>query len=446
MESNRKLLPALLFQIAVAGILCDCYLLWRMQGEISSFLLRFLLIFGPLVCAANRLYLRKSRSVTITAVLNVLFWLLTCGVCVFVGDIREPQLLVFAAATTGILTFLSVDLAQNALKLNTMVLTLDFNIVLLLLYVGLSTYRQITLTWLPLSLLGVVAALLGLISCRMKRKVGPRELVFLGIVILGLLLLMEILLATVAPTAGRGLLAAGNGILALLRGIAALFGMFLNFLMSLFPVSEEEILLPEEETAAEIINEMDYGNGAPLWFLALLIAVLLAAIVIFFLRYFRGRKTERKKTREIPEDLSPRRSLRESLLLLLARFRRFLSRRRFLRKHRNQPVGLYYLLEGSCRRSPLQRRAWETPKEFLTRLAEHFPDQPETAAALTGLINPVDAALFRQNPDNAPVPEASLLLRQVRRAARRSRLPQNPHTHESTTQAPPCSQNNPPGR
>lgn len=421
MDESRRALPSLLFQVAVAGILCDCYLLLRIHEDISPFLLRFLLIFGPLVCGINRLYLRRSRPVAAVTALNVILWLLGSGFCLYCASFGGISEIVFAAACTGILTFLAMDLTVNPPKLNTMVLTLDFNIVLMLCYVGLCTYWEQDLTYLYPALLGLTAALLGLITIRIKRRVGPREIAFLLVILFALLLLMEILLATVAPTAGRGLIAAGNGLLAVLSVLLSLANRFLIFLTSLFPALSEEEMLPEVETTEEIESDMDYGNGAPLWLLFLIIAAFLIAAVIFFLRYCRGRRVSRRRTVSI-QAAAPRRSLRESLRLLLARFRNFLRRRRFLRRNRNNPVGLFYLFERSCRHSPLARSPGETPREFLSRLAGSFPEEPETADRLAGLLPLVDAAFYSRTPERPAVPGAPALRRRVKRAALRSRL------------------------
>lgn len=418
---NHNAFPALTAQIALACCLVTLtYIFTLNDGTPGTYYPQVLLAYAPLLYGINRLFLRHERSLLTVVVLNGALWTaLTVSVCVLEWT-SGATALITAAAFALCVTVRGACLAVEGIRLRSLILTLDLTSLLLVVFIAyLSACGKSVLWAIPIAA-GFAASVLGMIANRMGRPLGGREWGLIGGAFLLITLAVLLLVGVAAAPVGQGLVALWSLLLRAGRLLLKLAGQFLLFLLSLLPDSKydtPEALFPMPEIVEQ--ETPDPENPVILLILFVLLALLLAAFLVWCLRQLsRLRIGGTRRRVAASRHGRSRPSLWSALKQLFAARLRQLRMLRFLRRHRDQPAGLYFILVRRCRMGPWHKRPGETPREFLTRLQSCAREDPQLEQALRALIPLVDQALYAPSSSPASVPQAGLICRRIGRAVR----------------------------
>ena len=421
---ERHTLSALTMQLALAGDLCALvYLFTLRSGEVGRYYPLVLLAYAPAIYGLDRLFLRSSRTMRGLILLNGVMGIgLFLSVCMVDGW-KSWETMIFAGAFCLWPTVQAGKIALEPPKLHSMILCLDTSTIVLALFVSFLSAVGLPAYWSVPAAAGCAAAVLGTISLRINRSMGPRDwgvvLLAFGALFAGMLLAVRF----VAAPAGEGIMALWHGAVGLVQLLLQLLLRFLMFLATLFEPAEYgelSLMEPLQVPAQEQLME----EGSPLALviaIALCLAVLLclAVYVLYRLGKLRiGGKKANKTGRRQCQRISLWKAVRRLMAALGARLRL----RVFLWRVRNTPRGLFCLLVHRCRMGPWHKRPEETPREFLTRLQESAWDDGELSTALGELIPAVDRALYAPDCSGGPVPGARLIRRRISTAVHRQFL------------------------
>lgn len=407
-------------QFALACGLCSFFHLMTL-GEPAGYFPLVLLPYAMAAYAVNHLFLRQSRTMRSVVLLNAAFFAVLFASVLFIEGISDWETLIFQGGFCLWVTVWGARCCLEPPELRSLIVSLDLNVLLLLLFTALLAGMGQPIFWCAPAAAGCAASILGLIAYRANRPLGLKEWWILLLVFSGLSAVMWLLVIWAAAPAGQSLVALWNALTAAVRWLAQRLWALLLFLISLFPEAEPgdmsfgepALPLPAEEAATAEANPV---------FLMILMTVLAAAFIaalILLLRRLGKLRVGGVQIQTAVRRRSGRVSLRQALKRMWAALAARLRLWTFLRRSRNTPEGLFHLLVRRCRLSPWKKRTCETPREFLTRLRETAADDRELFDALSGLIPAVDAALYAPSPDRQTYPAAKLIRRRFGSASRR---------------------------
>lgn len=424
-EAPNRPLPSLAMLTAVGCILCTlAYLISRDQLKPGCCFPLILTVYGPLLHGADRLFLRRERTMLSLAAVNTAALAAAAGLTLLTGG--WPGL---AMAVIALLFFLcpTVQAAQLALEPPPMfaqILTADAAFLVLVIFTGYAAATDAPAILCTPICAGCAAALAGLILRRSGGSLGPRGAAAVSAAFAGVFAALWLLVRFVAAPAGGGVVRLWEGVTAAAKALVALLVRLLYLLASLFPeptyAGEAEIPmeLPEIAQAQEAAAELSPGAVIVLAALGIGAALFLAVLLARFLRRLRiGGRT--RSGAGAARERSRRPSLLAALRRLASAWRRQAAIRRWLRRHRESPAGVYFLLVRRCRKAPWHKRSGETPREFLTRLGGCVEADEPLRSALSELTGAVDAALYAPCPPEVRVPQAELIRRRTGAAVRR---------------------------
>ncbi len=422
--NERYSIPAFLMQISLGGVLCALsYILISGGQPPAGYFPGVLLIFGPLVYVANRLFLSRDRTILSMVAMNAALALLMIGSVQAVCGWSQCGGIIPVGILTIVSTIRGAQLNLNPPRLNGAILWMEVSVFTLAIFIGIWAALGNAMIWSIPAALGAVASLLAVIAHRMDQILGFREwmLLLLAFSLMGGVL--WVLIAFLAAPAGQGVVAAWSGLMAILKLIGGGVQRLMLFLSSFIqPESYETLELETGEGGAMNFSESDSSNPMIGVILAVALAVLIAAAAIAAIIVFGRQRLGRQKV--LPGRKRAEKRKRPSFAAALQRLiAGILSRVRFrclLWKRRNTVTGTYYYLERVCRRTAWKRRAGETPRVFLTRLLDACPGRQNCSAALESLIPLVDRALFRRGCSAEEFPQAKLLRSGIKKAVHRS--------------------------
>lgn len=410
-------------QFALACCAVSLYYLFTL-GEYAPewFFPLVLLPYSLLVYGINCLFLRRERTLRALYILNAALALVLLVAYLCLESRKGTTYLISSAALIAWLTIRGGQMAYSGPDLRSTLLTLDGSFLCLLLLTAYCSFTATPLHWVWPAAAGFAAAIIALAGARNNQRLGLRSWLVMGGAFGVLLLGLGLLLSVAATPAGGGLVALWNMVCALGSRLGTALIRAIHWLLSLLPDAEGTgDLLPRDPMAA-ISEEVPVEETAPVMgVLALVVlgAALLAAAV-WIVRYLGRIKlggTGIKKTAPAPK--RERISLLAGLTALLLGWARAMRLRLYLHRNRNTPTGLYFLLVHRYRKAPWHKRAGETPREFLLRLARSAGEDKALSAALTGLAGAVDAAFYSAAPADYPANQARLVRRRSGAAARR---------------------------
>lgn len=278
---------------------------------------------------------------------------------------------------------------QTVLYLDALVVTTAIS----LLLVNLGTLDEAD-PLIPLGELSCLGILLSLIVSRLERpqtsaSTGRR---LTGVLMMAVLFLLLLFLAVLAASHFQGISSGivgaavwlGQQLLGVLHFLGRNLGRFFTWLLSLFPVKDEEWILPEPETQAELLEEAAVeSNDTMALILLILLGILVAALILFALHRLHGKRWQDAKGAALPPRKTARQShLRQKLLLLWQRLLAFLHFQLNYLRHRESPAGILVWTERKLRTSGLPRQKSESPSAYLRRLAALSPAyEPSVTAA-----------------------------------------------------------------
>lgn len=409
---------------ALSAILCQacmlCMAAYWFSGEIRAGLVfpQVLMLLAPALYGANRLFLRRQRSLRALVLANLALCV-ACflGLALSIGP-DERVTLAVAAALCAFLTVQAARLAITPPALSRVILCLDASLVALTLFVAYAASAQIPAYQMLPAAVGCAGSLLGLMVCRTGGNLGARGWLFAAAVF-GLILLCVLLLwALVAAPVGQGVVAVFGALSAAARFLCALLARAAAWFVSLFPEEATGGLEWEQDMGGlpQVQAEAQQAPQASPAAMAAVGLVLLAAVVLLVAwgLYLLGRIRLGGTDAVAPGGPArTRMSLTQGLRRLFASFAAYVGMRVWLFQNRNTPKGLYYLLVRRCRLGPWHKRRGETPREFLLRLRQSAGEDAPLQAALDALIPAVDAALYAPSMPNARLSDARLIRRRM---------------------------------
>lgn len=422
---RQNAFPALTRQTALAcGLFSVAHLLTLEQGGPIRYFPLVLLPAALAVYAVNDLFLRRSRTMRAVVLLNAAIFAALFASVLFVEGIVSWGTLALQGGFCLWITVWGARCCMEPPDLRSLIASLDVGAALLLFYTAFLLGADLPILWCAPAAAGCAASVLGLIARRVDRPLEPKEWGILLLVFSGLSAVVWLLVAWAAAPAGHGLVALWNALIGALRWMAGKLWAMILFLLSLLPEPKPEELTPMEPAALPSAEEMTAVETSPILFIILMVVIAAAVLAAFVFILHRlgklriGGWQETAAARRRSDRISLWQALRRLWLSLKARLRQ----RIFLRRIRNTPEGLFYLLVRRCRMSPWHKRAGETPREFLTRLRDAVADDRELFTALDSLIPAVDTALYAPFVSRRTHPAARLIRRRFGAVSRRSLL------------------------
>lgn len=174
-----------------------------------------------------------------------------------------------------------------------------------------------------------------------------------------------------------------------LRSIAGTINRFLRWLAS---------LLPEQHVDEALINDPNLPllGGATEWgtmnsqiplFMMLALLVIFLLLALFWLWRHGGLHTLSFRVQTTGHVVRKRHSSKHLLLQLWKRFSRWITFQNAYLKQRNTAPGLFVWLERQMQARHMERKENETPRAFLFRLQNHFPNSAETISYLASCLD-----------------------------------------------------------
>lgn len=424
---DRYPLASVMMQLSLACCICTLLCITMEAGDTLGLYYPLILIpYAPILYGINCLFLRKERTLQSLFLLNAVFCVaLLVSIPVFNG---WKSLLSFLVTIVLCVwpTLKAAQYAQKPPALHEMILSLDASMVLLLLFAAYAAATEVPMFRAIPAVLGCAVSILGVISRRMNRSMGPREWGLVSLIFLGIFAAMWLLVSFAAAPAGEGLVSLWHGLVRLATTLIQWLWHVLELLLIwLIPETDpgELPLMPPAEGIPGVDSMTEELNPLIALVPILLMAALVIALVIWLLVKLGrvrigGIKTQKTTVRQSRQRISLREALTRLLRSIAARIRLQV----FLWRNRNTPQGVFYLLEQRCRKGPWRRQTGETPREFLRRLQGYSAEKPDLFAALDALIPAVDRALYASSQERTIFSEARLIRHKMGAAIRRQSL------------------------
>lgn len=427
MDETRD--PVLASAALLAGVGCIlCTLIYfitlgHVDGR-SCFPL-VLTVYGPVLFGLDRLFLRRQRTMMSLALLNGGALAALLALIFLSGGYQGVAMAIITVLVCLYPTFQAGQRALEPPPVFTHILTVDASFLVLLLFTGYTAATGQSITYCVPICAGCAASLLGLILRRSGGELHGRGWGMVAAAFGGVFALLWLLVSVAAAPAGAGVVRLWTGLKAALEALGRLLGRILLFLISLFPVPEstgeyqmetETVEIPQVQ---EAVRELSPGALMILTAAGIVLALVLLTLLMRALSHLRIGGKRRVKD---PRPRAKRPSLLEGLRRLWASWLRHLALMRWLRRHRQTPEGIYFLLVRRSRKTPWHKRTGETPREFLTRLKATAEPEGDLYRALEELIRCVDAALYASAPQTVTMPQAALIRRQTGAAVRRQAM------------------------
>ena len=418
---DGRAFPTFAAQLATACAVCSFVQIMGMSsgGELGLYPL-ILIPYAAAAYGIDRLFLRRERSMRALALLNTAMGVAIFAACFALGACGDIASALFTALFCLGLTVRAASLCLRRMELRSMLLTMELCLFLLVAQVGFGAASGMGVAAYAPIMAGAAASILGLVIYRTEGSLGARGWAFTAAAFAGIFALLWLLVSFAAAPAGQGIVAIWNAAVAAVKSVFSLIYRFLAFLVSLLP--EAEYGEAEMETPEGIVmEELPETETSPVIagiLLAIIAALLIYGLVRLLIRLGRinigGRKISahsRAKRR--------RAALGPALARLFASWKKALRLRVRLWQRRSTPEGLLCILIRKCRLTPWHKRPGETPRLFLTRLADSAEDDAELHSALLRLIPAVDAAVYAPGGRGVDFDSAAAVRRRISSAVRR---------------------------
>lgn len=351
------------------------------------------LAFALAEYTAIRLFLRKERQIDHAAALCAGIYVLQCVVTLLLIP-QLPTLMstLFALLFWGITAAFAFMRAKDGIAQEKITLRFEG---LILLGVAFLLIVQITgisssyiLTYLP----AIVLCLAALLTSRTAGSQQNQGSAWRGAVIIaGLVILMAALIGVflLFASAPVGDIAAAviGALWAALRWLGSMFTRFMSWLLSLLPTPEPVPMEGEAMEGTSVSNAdtaMPILENIPLYLLIATIAVAIIAVILWLVLHW-GKKARISRISVGTQRRSrPKARASRTLLAPIAFFLKYLA-------HRSTPEGWLIRCERWAARHRRGRGKGETPRAFLTRLAQL---SAEARPGLLALADTLDARFY----------------------------------------------------
>lgn len=422
--SEQTYIPSAAKLLASACAQCTFALMTTLNsGRTEQYYPLMLIPYALILFAADRVFLRRERTMTGLALLNGGMFLAAFLSLFLLGGVHSWGGAALAGAFCLWLAVCAGQLSLQRPTLSQLILNADLCLVLLAVFTAYLTVMELPVFWCGPIAAGCAASILGILAFRAGSGLGPGSWGFLGGMFAGVFAMVWLLVSFVAAPAGKGLVTLWNWLISAVLFLLDRFCRLLLLLASLFPDRQyEELVAPSSQQLPEQMAELAQEDPVIWIVLLVVLGIGIALIGVIALRFLRRLRLPAIRARSKP-------AVRHSRVSLLSAVRRLLKswieRARlqlWLWRNRDTARGLYFLLVGRSSRTPWHKQAGETPREFLFRLERQAVGNPELTQALEQLIPAVDQALFALDAVSFPMPQARLIRSRLGRAIRREQI------------------------
>ena len=425
-EAKNHALPTFAMLVGVGCILCTLVTFITMgRGDNGGCFPLVLTVYGPVLFGVDRLFLRRQRTMMSLTLLNIGALAALLVLIFLTGGYQGAAMAIITVLVCVYPTFQAGQRALEPPPVFAQILTVDASFLVLLIFTGYTAATEQPLSYCLPICAGCAASLLGLILRRSGGELHGRGWAMVAAAFVGVLALLWLLVSVAAAPAGAGVVRLWTGLKAALEALGRLLGQLILFLASLLPAPETdgayqmEMENPAIPQIQETVRELSPGVLMVLTAAGIILALVLLTLILRALSRLRIGGTRRVKA---PRARTGRPSLLEGLRLLWAAWLRRIALLHWLRRHRQTPDGIYFLLVRRSRKAPWHKRPGETPREFLTRLKAAAESDSDLRNALEALMAAVDAALYAPSPQTVTLPQADLIRRRMGAAVRRQAL------------------------
>lgn len=424
-------------QVSLACLLSMLYCLIILLNGTPALLFPVLLIvFGVVIVGVNRLFIRKSRTIQQIVILNAV-----CGALFFAGLLFAGGFTAFWQYIYGILAILMITCmgaagVYGSVKLNSILLSMDGNLLLLIFSTLVLGALPHPFTWVLFAIIGAAAGLLGSISFRMGRTPGRREWGILLFLLAVIAVIAWLLFSFVVSPLSTGVVGFGQGAANVFVFLWEQITAFFRFLASLW--HEEEAPADYSMEAPGMSGSQEAETGLqdlgilPVVIVAVIIAVILVIVILILKRTRKNKVKKQLAYMQQPAAVIHATPLRDALKAMWVRLRRRRAAKRYLASRKQMPEGLYFTLKHICRHSELKERSGDTPAMFLQRIRDSFEDaaasgtvaeksaetKTEYGTYLEELIRQLNINFYAKEPADISYPWADRLVAAVKKQLR----------------------------
>lgn len=434
--TNDRYFPQIAFQISLSALISMVFAaISLMNGQARAAAPVLFIVYSVLVFLVNRVFAKKTHTLSRIAVINVISGVLVFLIYLFGSLLITGHMPVFWQSAFGLIAVLIVTataarFTYAPVKISLILTIFDANVVVLILSVLLISPMNQPLTWVIFSIAGAVSGLFGAISLRQGEGFGRREFAVIVFLFIVIAVIAWILFAFVVEPLSSGAEGLGRGLASGFVFIWNQFERFLKFLASLGGDKEGAGTegIGVESGGGYSSEEAEYAESTdtviPVIIAALIIIAVIIAVIVFFRKL--GKSKVRRKSIEAGgmAVYTQKTTLADAVNRIIERFRRRRNSRRYLSQHKDHPEGIYFRLEKDLKRTVLEKRPGDTPKEFLMRIRDAYSaeckDNNIFTERLDKLVIMLDENLYSKRPENTALPWADEFIRRVRELAKQS--------------------------
>ena len=392
-------LISLFLELSASALLGQCAYMLSVEQGLNSLYPIIFVIYALVIVFVNKAFLKKERNLGAVALINIIFCAAVLAIEIMLkGDFSFGSILVTAIISIW-LTIQSVIMIIKEPELRVIILFLEGNIAASIIFSVLVSVKGINPYWIILSAFGIVFSIVALVLKRMGRKPALRDIIFIIVVSLIVLLIAVLFTLFLADPAGKGLSDLAKIILLGLSAFWNAFEKFASWIASLFKggngsgTALEGIGVANGKTASEEYSEADPASGT---IVMVIIGVIVAFLIVLLIVKIHKHKI---KIRQIKlgnvNAISTKesRSLKEAFKIIKDKRRLKKLKKKFLRENKNSPLGIYYELELKLLKTKDRKVKGESPREFLKRVEMLGRDDIEVND-FKKLADDVDLMLF----------------------------------------------------
>jgi len=435
--SDRRFASGIMAQLALSSMICTVVIMIMIiESSLKECYPFVLIVFAPAVYLIDRIFLIKERTMNQLIFLNAVLGVILLAIIHFIDGWSGFAAAVFMVAFIAWLGYFGAKYAVKAPKMGEMVMYLDFACVILVVFIAFLSAKRLEIILAIPAIVGFVAAIMGVIVCRINRKMGIKEWGAIGIVFAAIVGIASLFMSFVADSAGKGLVALWNAIIGIAKAILDFIMRVMLFLASLVKEPEAPPLEMEQPAVmpdvGHIVEEVKSVTDV-----ILIVTGIILVIAFVFLAFFIAYK--KRVGGEKAVKVGGRTQTRGRILIfaglrrLFAKIKDWMHIRIFLLKNRNRAVGLFYYIIQKSKRSTLAKSNGETPREFLTRLKISCiqDDDKDSAfvAAMDNLIDMVERAIYAApnskmhiSYENSAVNDAALVRKRIKTKCRNLKI------------------------
>ena len=371
--SRNHLIPSVMRQISLAAIFVAVWALIHVKSDMdfTGYYLT-LMIYAGLSMLLNYAFAGKERSMSVLIGFNLFLFLAAGAILYIQGMFISAGGTVFMAVSLIVPAYMCINVIINDLRLSSLTICLEIVLAVSVFYIAVAASDSEDLTAAVFLITAIVLNIFGLIFYRAEISKRGRSVAISLIIMILAVMAAFLIYEAVFNSSMSVWTAVWSALTSAFNYIAAAIKAFLLWIGQNIP----EDSFDEIELEADGVNlstaQLSAGSEYPLPTGALIAGLIVAAVVIVVLviiftrhkRFAVDKKTVSKKQLLIKSEKT---GLGDAFRQMLGRIKYKKSVKRFIRQHKNDPLGQFYFLVNSVKNTKLAKKKGETPEEFISR-------------------------------------------------------------------------------